>query len=194
MTRRYRLQGIVLAVGLLAALLIALLADRDTGAWSVPPLVLTLLLVAVITLADGHGEQERLEEAGRRLGLRHQRSRTLPPVTPVLEAVRGSRVVQALEGELEEGGPPVRLAVVRAGRARLAVCLTDLEGSERAVADPHGLLEGASGERSQEAMVPTGHATGDDALVVFAAARRGEEPPFEDLLAAARQLRPALAR
>jgi hypothetical protein len=193
--------AIVAAIGVLVVIGIFIGADRDPLAWSMPIIVLTGLLLVLIRIIDVRPEARGLEKAAGELGLRHQRARTLPPVTPVLAAVREPRTVQALEGDLEPGGPPVRLATVRAAGVPVAVALTDLPGHDQALEDPHGVFEDtpvaappapAGGEISNWLAahpLRLGYATGEDALVVFAPAARRGEPALGELLEATRELR-----
>jgi hypothetical protein len=197
---RFGPYALVLTVGLLVAAGAAIGADRDPLAWALPALVLTGLALVVITLMDGRPEERRLDRAARDLGLRHERARTLPPVTPVLAAMKEPRTVQTLEGDLDVAAPRVRLAQIKVGSVPLAVALTDLDGRDQALEDPHGVLEAAAiAAPPAPADPPTaawvadhplriGYATGDDALVVFCPVRRGEDAPFRGLLDATREL------
>lgn len=196
--------GIVLGLGVTIAGGIALSAERDALAWALPILVVTALLLVLITLIDTRPEQRRLQRAAADLGLRHQAARTLPPVTPVLAAMREPRTVQALEGDLDAGGPAARLAEIRLAGVRIAVCLTDLPGRDQGLEDPHGVLETtgiaappAPADRDTAAWVAghplhLGYATGDDALVVFCPVRPREDAPLRALRDATRELRPRL--
>lgn len=189
--------AIVFVVGAAAAAGVFFTSERDPLAWSMPTIALTGLLLLLIRMIDVRPERHWLQDAAGQLGLRYQPARTLPPVTPVLAAVKGPRTVQALEGDLEPGGPPVRLASVRLDRVSLAVALTDLPGREQTLEDPHGLLGRTRLAASQSAdpaltdglPVRVGHATGDDVLVVFTPVARGRPPSLPHLLEATRELR-----
>lgn len=196
--------AVVAGLGVLVAIGIAFGADRDPVAWMLPPLVVTALLLVLIRLIDRRPEERRLGEAAERLGLRFERARTLPPVTPLLAALPGARSVQTLEGELDVAGPPARLARIRLRGVDLAICLTDLPGSSDGLEDPHAILGRTGVVATPAAPGPDttrwlrdhplriGYATGDDALVVFCPAARRDPEPFEDLLLAARELHPRL--
>lgn len=200
--RRDRLgpYALILGVGLLLAAVVIISDDRDPVVWAIPILVLTALALVVLTLLDGRPEQRRMQRAAGDLGLRHEPARTLPPVTPLLAAVKEPRTAQTLEGDLDVGQPPVRLARVRVKGVDLAICLTDLPGSAHALEDPRGLLEGTGVEaapgtpdRATAAWLADhplrlGYATGDDALVVFCPASRSADAPLRGLLDATREL------
>ena len=193
--------AIVLGVGVLAVIGIFFGADRDPLAWSMPVIVLTLLLLVLIRIIDVRPQARTLERAAGDLGLRHERSRTLPPVTPVLAAVKEPRTVQTLEGDLEPGAPRVRLATVRAAGVPLAIALTDLAGADQALEDPHGVLaetpiasppapaDAQTSAWLAEHPLRLGYATGEDALVVFAPVASRSAPPLGELLEATRELR-----
>ena len=192
--------AIVLGIGLAAATGIVLADDRDPFAWAMPVLVLTALLLVLITLVDGRPEARSLDRAAGELGFRRERARTLPPVTPLLAAMKEPRTVQTLEGDLDPGQPRARLARARIRGVDLALCLADLPGSPHALEDPHGVLEatgiaappgtpdhGTATWLAEHPLHP-GYATGDDALVVFAPVRGREDVPWRVLLDAAREL------
>jgi membrane protein implicated in regulation of membrane protease activity len=203
---RFGPYAVVLAIGLVAAGAFAAGAERDPLAWAMPVLVVTALILVLITLIDGRPEERRLERAARELGLRHEKARTLPPVTPLLAALKEPRTVQALEGDLDVAGPRVRLATVRLRRIDLAVCLTDLPGHPHALEDPHGILEptdltappatpdAATAAWLADHPLRLGYATGDDALVVFCPVAQRDAPPLRFLLDAARELHLRLGR
>jgi hypothetical protein len=197
---RLGLRAAILAAGLVAAAIIISTDDRDPVVWAVPILVLTALALLLVTLADGRPENRRMDRAAADLGLRHERARTLPPVTPLLAALKEPRSAQVLEGDLDVGQPPVRLARVRVRGVDLGICLTDLPGRPPGLEDPRGLLEGTGVEaapgtpdRATAAWLADhplrlGYATGDDALVVFCPAPRSADAPLRGLLDATREL------
>jgi hypothetical protein len=197
---RLGLRAAILAAGLVLAAVIVVSDDRDPVVWAIPILVLTVLALVLLTLVDGRPEQRRLQRAARDLGLRHEPARTLPPVTPLLAALSEPRNAQTLEGDLDIGQPPVRLARVRLRGVDLAICLTDLPGSASGLEDPHGLLEptgvaAAPGTPDRATAgwladhpLRLGYATGDDALVAFCSAPRSADAPFRGLLDATREL------
>ena len=197
---RLGLRAAILAAGLVMAAVIILTDDRDPVVWAIPILVLTTLALVLLTLSDGRPEQRRMQRAASDLGLRFEPARTLPPVTPLLAALKEPRNAQTLEGDLDIGQPPVRLARVRVKGVDLAICLTDLPGSAHALEDPRGLLEGTGVEavpgtpdRATAAWLADhplrlGYATGDGALVAFCPVARSADAPFRGLLDATREL------
>jgi hypothetical protein len=212
--------AVVTAVGVLFATGAALGADRQPFVWVIPPLVLTAMLLITFALSDRRRDEEDARETAHSLGLRPLGVQPLPPLTPVLARAEPGI---ALVGELEDGGPPCRVARVHAGRGRdLAVCVTegpdtpaferpprvldhDLlplpvgEGPGPLTADPHGLLGAETTAPAELAAWVEQHplrlavAAGDGTLVVAAPVARGGQPPFAELLAATRETRARLA-
>ena len=188
---------VVLVVGLLVATGAALGADRQPIIWMIPPLILTAVALVAIRLADHRAEGRTIGAAAAELGLRDAGVQPLPPVGAILERPEPAHVVT---GELEPGGPPCRLAVVRTRRGTLAVCLTDAPDHGVRLADPHGLV-GAPQRTAEPELVAwlaehplrPALATEDGALVVGSAVRRGEEPPLAALREAAREARARLS-
>lgn len=191
---------VVATIGVLFAVGVALGADRQPLVWTVPPLVLTTIILGAIALGDRRSEERLAERAGQHVGLRYLGVQPLPPVTPILSAIRPPRTAHVLAGELGESGVPCRAAVVHTvAHGTLAICITEAPDAETHAADPHHLI--AVENNAAPAVVEwlAGHplgaalATEDGTLVVAAPVRRGEEPPFAVLLAATREARERLA-
>ena len=192
--------GVLFAVGAFLG------ADRDPGIWIIPPLILTALLLLAIRLVDARGEQRTLERAGADPGLRYAGQQTLPPVTPVLVGARPPRVTHLLRGDLDPGGPEVRLGrVAQRSGEDLLVCLTDAHDDAARLADPHRILALTDVQRDDEPLEPAlldwlaehparlALATGEGSLVLAAPVPRDGDPPYRVLLEATRQARARLA-
>ena len=199
---RSRLRGwvpyvLVAAIGTAVVAGAAIGADRQPVVWALPPLILTVMVLMAMALADRRAEERTIGAAAAELGLRDAGVQPLPPVGAILERPEPAHVVT---GDLEPGGPPCRLAVVRTARGKLAVCLTDAPDHGVRLADPHGLV-GAPQRTAEPALVAwlaehplrPALATEDGALVVGSAVRRGEEPPLAALREAAREARARLS-
>jgi hypothetical protein len=148
-----------------------------------------------------------MERLGRDTGLRYAGQQTLPPVTPVLVGARPPRVAHVLAGELDPGGPPVRVArVAQRTGPPLLVCLTDAHDAGTRFADPHRILALTDAQHDDEPLAPDlldwlgehplrlALATGEGALVVAAPAGGDADPPYRVLLEAAREAHARLTR
>jgi hypothetical protein len=107
--RAWRPFAIVAAVGLALAVLQFALDDRDPLVFTIPILVLTSIVLVAMALS-GRGDRDPFADVEARDGLVDDGIRPLPPVPPILEDVRPTRV---LSGQLYEDGPWVRVAHVR---------------------------------------------------------------------------------
>ena len=179
--------AIVLAVGLLFASGAALGADRQPFVWAVPPLVLTVVALAMFAISDRRAEERAVRTTADALDLRDTGLQTLPTLTPVLQRAEPARM---LAGELADGAP-ARLARVRG----LAVCITDAPDRSRVAADPHGVLDAettaptALADWAATHPLRPGVVAEGGTLVVATRLGRGEEPPYEALLEAAVEAR-----
>jgi len=188
---RWAPYAVVLTIGLLFAAGVAIGADRQPHIWVLPPLVLTGLILALVALSDRRGEESAARALAADLGLRDSGVHPVPPLTPVLARAEPAHL---LAGHLDDGAP-VRIALVRAGRGRLAVAATEILDPDRLVADPHGLL-GAESTATAEVVrwaegyaLPLGLAAEGGTLVLATPVARGEDPPLRALLDATAEAR-----
>jgi hypothetical protein len=159
----------IAVLGVAVAAGIVLTDDKDPFVFAIPVLAVTALLVLVLTLAGRRDDRADVGRLAEETGLADDGLRPLPAVTPILAGVREPAHVVA--GDLEHGGPLVRVARVR---DRL-VAITDapagpLDAGARAWLDDHPLAPEAEIE---------------DGLLVVAVHR--DAPPAA-LLAIARKL------
>jgi hypothetical protein len=99
----------VLCVAIAAG--IVLTDDKDPFVFAIPVLALTTVAVVALTLTARGGERDEIARLTEETGLADDGIRPLPPVTPILAGVREPAHVVA--GDLEPGGPLVRVARVR---------------------------------------------------------------------------------
>ena len=193
--------AVVAVLGVLFAVGAFLGADRNPEIWPVPPLVLTGVALLAMRLADRRGDERAMERVARDTGLRYAGQQTLPPLTPILVGARPPRVAHVLTGELDPGGPPVRVGrVAQRSGPPLLVCITDAFDGAARFADPHRVLA-LTGEahHDDEPLEPDlldwlaehplrpALATGEGALVLAAPIGRDTDPPHRFLLEAARE-------
>ena len=185
--------GVLFAVGAFVG------ADRNPGVWIVPPLVLTAVALLVIRLADRRGDERSMERVAGDTGLTYAGQQTLPPLTPILVGARPPRVAHVLAGDLDRGGPPVRIGrVAQRSGAPLLVAITDAHDEAARLADPHRILALSDLQHDDEPLEPElldwlaehplgpALATGDGALVMAAPIGHDADPPFRLLLEAVR--------
>lgn len=185
--------GITIAVGVFFS------ARRQPGIWTTPPVVLTAVALLVVRLSDRRFEVRAIERAARDTGLRYAGQQTLPPLTPILVGAKPPRVTHLLTGDLDPGGPPVRVGrVAQRSGAPLLVAITDASDDAARFADPHRVLALTDAQHDDEPLEPEtldwlaehplhlALATGDGALVVAAPIGPHTDPPYRFLLEAAR--------
>lgn len=194
--RSFWLQGLILTAGITAAAIIVLTHDKSPFTFAIPVTVLSIVLATVVTVADARPARARLEGAAATTGLIPDGPGPLPPVTPILRASRSS-VADLLSGDLGPDGPHVRLARTRLrGGGDVAVLWTDAPIRGPLTADPHGLAPGATGTADADTLAFTRDhplrlalAVEEGTLVLAVPVARGEEPPYAQLLEAARAAR-----
>ena len=167
--RRYLLRLGIATLGIAAAAGILLTDDRDPVVFTIPILVLTLVVVAVLTIADRGGAADDPRRMADEAGLDYDGVAPLPAVTPILRDVR--EPAHVLSGELYPEGPDVRVARLRERLVAVTEAPADaVDAGTREWLDEHPLRPDAAVE---------------DGLLVVAVAG-GTEP--RELLALARQL------
>ena len=107
------------AFGLVAAVLIRVLDDRDPYVFTIPVLVATAVVLLVLRLSDHRSEERAVRDGDGAEGLRYDGVQPVPSVTPILHGVTTPAAM--LAGDLRADGPPVRVTRVR-GRL---VAITD---------------------------------------------------------------------
>jgi hypothetical protein len=132
----------IAVLGVAVAAGIVLTDDKDPFVFAIPALAVTTVLVVALTLAGRGGEGGEVARLAEETGLADDGIRPLPAVTPILAGVREPAHVVA--GDLEPGGPLVRVARVR---DRL-VAITDAPDRplDRAVLEDHPLEPEAEAE------------------------------------------------
>jgi hypothetical protein len=166
---RYGLRAAVAALALVIAAGIVLTDDRDPFVFAIPVLVLGGVLVAVLTLADRHGDEAAIAGDAEATGLEYDGVRPLPTVTRFLADIRSPTGV--LRGPLFRGGPAVRVARTR----RQLVAITDA---------PAPALDDEDRAWVADQPLPA-EAEVEDGLLVVAAA---PDAPAAELLALTRDL------